>query len=278
MARYLDPKNDLVFKRLFGEHPHLLMSFLNAMLQFEDGSEITAIQYIPAELVPETPLKKLSIVDVRCTDSNGRQFIVEMQMEWTSAFMSRMLFNVSKTYVRQLQKSKHYVTLQPVYGLGILNQNFDDKTSQFYHHFEMSNRKNTEETIKGISIVLIELQKFVPEKWKDKKITALWLRFLKEMGDMDTEIPEDLKEDAIIREAVEICEEGGFTEEERAAYEAYWDAIRTEKSVIHSSYEEGREEERRRTVLNAYHEGITEEMMSKITGLSVADIKKIIKD
>lgn len=26
--RYLDPRNDLVFKRIFGEHPHILLSFL----------------------------------------------------------------------------------------------------------------------------------------------------------------------------------------------------------------------------------------------------------
>ncbi|MDR3188055.1 MAG: Rpn family recombination-promoting nuclease/putative transposase, partial [Prevotellaceae bacterium] len=32
MARYLDPKNDLTFKRIFGEHPDLLISFLNALM------------------------------------------------------------------------------------------------------------------------------------------------------------------------------------------------------------------------------------------------------
>jgi hypothetical protein len=35
MARYLDPRNDLPFKRIFGEHPDLLMSFLNALMPFE---------------------------------------------------------------------------------------------------------------------------------------------------------------------------------------------------------------------------------------------------
>ncbi|MDR1594914.1 MAG: Rpn family recombination-promoting nuclease/putative transposase, partial [Prevotellaceae bacterium] len=37
MGRYLDPKNDLPFKRIFGEHPELLMSFLNALMPFEKG-------------------------------------------------------------------------------------------------------------------------------------------------------------------------------------------------------------------------------------------------
>ncbi|MDR0711701.1 MAG: Rpn family recombination-promoting nuclease/putative transposase, partial [Prevotellaceae bacterium] len=36
MARYLDPKNDLTFKRIFGEHPDLLKSFLNALMPLEE--------------------------------------------------------------------------------------------------------------------------------------------------------------------------------------------------------------------------------------------------
>ena len=52
-----------------------------------------------------TPLKKNSIVDVRCRDQKGRQFIVEMQMIWTSEFKQRVLFNASKAYVRQLDHS-----------------------------------------------------------------------------------------------------------------------------------------------------------------------------
>ncbi|MDR1406896.1 MAG: Rpn family recombination-promoting nuclease/putative transposase, partial [Tannerella sp.] len=37
MAIYLDPKNDFVFKRIFGNHPGLLISFLNALMPFEPG-------------------------------------------------------------------------------------------------------------------------------------------------------------------------------------------------------------------------------------------------
>ena len=32
MPRYLDPKNDLTFKRVFGEHKHLCISLINSML------------------------------------------------------------------------------------------------------------------------------------------------------------------------------------------------------------------------------------------------------
>ena len=33
--KYLNPKADLTFKKVFGEHPDLMMSLLNALLPFE---------------------------------------------------------------------------------------------------------------------------------------------------------------------------------------------------------------------------------------------------
>lgn len=71
--KYLDPKADLTFKRVFGEHPDLVMSLLNALLPISVGQEITDIEYLPAEIVPDDPLCKNSIADVRCKDKLGRQ-------------------------------------------------------------------------------------------------------------------------------------------------------------------------------------------------------------
>ena len=94
--RYLDPKNDLTFKKVFGQHPHLLKSFLNAMLPLEEDQVIESLEYLPIELVPVIPLFKNTFVDVRCKDNKGRQFIVEMQMSWSNTFKQRVLFNASK--------------------------------------------------------------------------------------------------------------------------------------------------------------------------------------
>ena len=66
--RYLDPRADLTFKKVFGEHPDLVISFLNALLPFDDDNRVESVEYIPTELVPDNPLKKNSIVDVRCKD------------------------------------------------------------------------------------------------------------------------------------------------------------------------------------------------------------------
>ena len=82
--KYLDPKADLTFKKVFGEHPDLVISLLNALLPFKKKEEkVESVEYLTPELVPNNPLRKYSIVAVRCKDQLGRQFIVEMQMIWS---------------------------------------------------------------------------------------------------------------------------------------------------------------------------------------------------
>ena len=39
MSKYLDPKADLTFKKVFGEHRDLVVSFLNALLPFDSPEE-----------------------------------------------------------------------------------------------------------------------------------------------------------------------------------------------------------------------------------------------
>ena len=135
--KYLDPKADLTFKKVFGEHPDLVISLLNALLPFDKPEEeVVSVEYLPSELVPDNPLRKDSIVDVRCKDARGRQFIVEMQMVWSEMqmvwsqeFKMRVLFNASKAYVRQLGKGHDYELLQPVYSLNLVNEVFDRRWS-----------------------------------------------------------------------------------------------------------------------------------------------------
>ena len=231
MAKYLNPKNDLTFKRIFGEHPELLLNFLNAIMPFEEGRYIEELHYLSAEQVPDNPGKKNSIVDVKCIDNYKRQFIVEMQMLWDESFFNRVVFNASKAYVKQLNKSEDYDLLQPVYNLALVNENYDKKTNNFYHYYQIVNVANTDETIDGLQFVLVELLKFKPKTWADKKLAVLWLRFLNEVNEDLKELPKELLENEYIGKAAELCERAAFTPEELEKYEAYWDMIRVEKSI-----------------------------------------------
>ncbi len=137
MAKYLDPKADVTFKKVFGEHKNLVISLLNALLPLDPGKQVETIEYMTSEMVPETPFGKNSIVDVRCEETGGRKFIVEMQMEWFPDFMQRVLLNASKAYVRQLPKGDDYQLLQPVYSLNLVNHTFLPDMDGYYHYYHL---------------------------------------------------------------------------------------------------------------------------------------------
>ena len=235
--RYLDPKNDLTFKKVFGQHPHLLISFLNALLPLP--APIESIEYLPHELVPEVPLLKNSIVDVRCIDENGRQFIVEMQMLWTDSFKTRVLFNASKAYVQQLSRGREYKGIQPVYALSLINDIFEKDTPEFYHHYALVHQQDNNRRLEGLELVFVELPKFKPQTIQAKKMQVLWLRYLTEIKDNTEQISEDLLNDPSVSEALIYLQESAFSLAELAGYDRYWDSISVERTLIADFEEKG---------------------------------------
>lgn len=282
---YLDPKNGLVFKRVFGEHPHILRSFLNSLLPLDERQEIISLQYLPVELVPELPgILKNTLVDVRCTDNYGRQFIVEMQMLWTDSFTNRVLFNPSKAYIKQLDKGIEYKGLQPVYALSIVNEIFDKESSSWYHHYKLVHLENKEKTLEGLQLIFVELPKYKAKNYKEMKLNALWLRYLYELENTPDMISEDLLSVPEIAEAVELSKSSGYTKAQLEAYDKYWDSIRIEKTFIADAEARGKEEgliegefkgklEIAKSLLNSRKLTIYE--IAEVTGISVDDLKNL---
>lgn len=241
--RYLDPRADLTFKRIFGEHEDLVISLLNALLPLDDDHLVKTVEYIPVELVPDNPLKKNSIVDVRCFDQEGRQFLVEMQMIWSQEFMQRVLFNASKAYVRQLDKKQDYKLLQPVYSLNLVNDTFMHDIPDYYHHYDIVNVEHTDKRIDGLHLVFVELTKFEPHTFSERKMQVLWLRFLTEMGDV-RKVPQEFLDNPEVKKAVDILEESSYTDAQLNGYDKFWDIVRTERTYINSALRKGMAEGR----------------------------------
>ena len=57
--KYLDPKADLTFKKIFGEHKDLLISLLNALLPLKEDEQIESVEYLSPELVPDNYVGKM---------------------------------------------------------------------------------------------------------------------------------------------------------------------------------------------------------------------------
>jgi hypothetical protein len=50
--QYYDPKTDVVFKKVFGEHKNLAISLLDAVLQLDGKKRIKDLEYLPSEILP----------------------------------------------------------------------------------------------------------------------------------------------------------------------------------------------------------------------------------
>ena len=239
--KYSDPKADLTFKKIFGTHPDLLISLLNALLPLSEDQQIESIEYLPPELLPRTDELKNSIVDVLCKDIKGRRFCVEMQMEWSRAFKQRVLFNASKLYVSQAYSGGQYSELQPVYSLNLINDIFEHDVPDYCHNYQIVHDKYSKKVIEGLHFTFFELPKFTPHSIAEKRMTVLWLRFLTEINDRTQEVPAELLENPEISKALGELEISAFNESQLRAYDKFWDIVSTERTLQGDSFEDGKE-------------------------------------
>ena len=138
-------------------------------------------------------------------------------------------------------------------------------------------------TFKKIFGTFIELPKFTPQSMAEKRMAILWLRFLTEINSSTREAPSELLDNPEINKALEEVEVTAFTEDELRAYDRFWDTVRTEKTLQHDSYQEGRAEGRAEGELSKAKE-IARNMLSldipiatiaKVSGLDEEEIKKL---
>ena len=78
----IDPKIDYAFKRLFGmeRNRDLLIDLINAVLDLPPGEQVAEVEILNPFNPQESSSDKLSIVDIKARDQQGRHFNVEMQM------------------------------------------------------------------------------------------------------------------------------------------------------------------------------------------------------
>ena len=287
-GKYLNPKADLTFKKVFGEHEDLVMSLLNALLPLDEGKQIEHVEYLTPEMVPENPGKKNSVVDVRCRETGGRHFIVEMQMNWNNEFQQRVILNTAKAVVKQLGTNEDYSLLQPVYALNLINDvGFDAGPDEFYHDYAIVNVEHSDRIIEGLRFIFVELPKFKPQTIKERKMAVLWLRFLTEIDKDTEEAPAELLANPTTKKALKILEKSAYTEKELNAYEYYWDAVYNERGAIRHGYKQGHdrglvkgraEGEHNKALESARQmkaDDMPAELIAKYTGLTAKEIEQL---
>jgi len=236
---------------------------------------------------------------VRCTDSDGRQFIVEMQLDWDESFKSRVLFNASKAYVMQVEKAQKIKLIHPVFALNFVNDIFEKSPEMkdvYLHHYKIVNIIDTQKQIKGLEFLFVELPKFKPQNRAERKLHDLWLRFLTEINESTKEIPAELLGNEYIREAVGYMERSAYSREELDRYYQWRIDTMTSTAMLENAEAkgkeegraEGREEERQKanmerekdrknTALKMIEDGMSIENIIKYTALTPEQIEQLIK-
>ena len=99
---FADPRTNFIFKRIFNteERKHLLIGLLDALLQLDEAHRIVEVQRLRDDQRPAISELGQSILDVRCTDATGEQYVVKLQLFRVEEFEKHAVYNVAKTCAR----------------------------------------------------------------------------------------------------------------------------------------------------------------------------------
>lgn len=263
LTKFLDPKNDFAFKKIFGteKNKDILIHFLNDILAFSGNQEITEVRFLNPFLNPDALAKKQSIVDVLCQDKNGVKYIIEMQVAKSKGFEKRAQYYAAKAYSQQAQKGDEYHDLKEIIFIAIADcLIFPDKLDYKSDHIILD-RKNGDHDLKDFSFTFIELPKFNKPPEELSSMIEKWCYFFKHAEDTH---PDDLQKvigtDGVIKQAYHELDRYHWTEKELSLYEAELKRVRDNKAVMAQQLDDAKKEGKKEGIEEGKKEGIEEGM------------------
>ena len=285
--KFVDMKNDIAFKKVFGnsDKKNILISFLNAVLDFKDEKMIKDVDILNSYQLPKIKELKETILDIRATNQNNEKFIVEMQRKDLGDFDKRSEYYAAKTYVEQLEKGKSYSTLKKVYFIGIVNFKIFGNEHYVSRHWTVNKETGIQE-LDGVEFAFIELPKFKKKLNELKTITDKWVYFIKNARKMDM-IPKEFENIEEFQEAFKIANQYNWNKDEMEVYDYMIlkeidevNALKTaeKKGEIRGKIEgkiEGKKEREIEIAKNSLKQNLDIKTISLITGLTAEEIEDI---
>ena len=286
LSKFLDPKNDYAFKRIFGaeKNKDILIHFINDMLGFEGEQKIVTVQFLKTSQDPEIAYKKQSILDVLCTDQLGRQYIVEMQVAKTQGFEKRAQYYAAKAYAGQLNSGDDYHQLKEIIFLAITDfVMFPDKPHYKSDHVILDKR-SYDHDLRDFSFTFLELPKFNKGIDELSNRVEKWAYFFKYAIDTsEQDLARIAGSDEVIERAYEELNRFSWSEVELNTYEDEQKRLRDERAALAQKLleAEARGEARgeaKTCILIAQKlvaAGTPIPLISQCTGLSFAEIEAL---
>jgi predicted transposase/invertase (TIGR01784 family) len=243
ITRYLDPKNDLAFHKIFGSEKYksIPIDFLNAVFHLTGEDTIIDLEFLNPKQPPEIAARKESIVDVLVHDQRGIKYIIEMQVAKVEGFEKRAQYYAAKTYCAHFGVGHKYHDLKKVIFLAITDYIVFPKKADYKSDHVILDNKTYENDLKDFSFTFVELPKFSKTLDELQTIEDKWYYFLKH-ADESSNIAEILAHHPEIKEAYELLDRYYWNEAELHWYDKNIMNIADEKGIIDAAKNEGRNE------------------------------------
>lgn len=248
LHKYLNPKNDIAFKKIFGTEKNLdvLMVFLNDIF-VRTRNKIIEVELLSTIQIPELDIARYSVVDVMCKDQDGNRFIIEMQLAREAGFLKRTQYYAARAYIAQRKAGVKYKDLKEVICLAIcehplLPHSNEDSNSYISYH-QMMNIDRNEVQLKDFSYTFIELSKFNKSIHELSSLPDKWAYFFKHAeGLSEEDFAVLVKEYPEIERPFAALDSAYWTEDELSVYERIDTEIERLEDCLYTAKEEGREE------------------------------------
>ena len=275
-SRYLDPKNDLSFKKIFGEEKHkrIPIDFLNAVYHLTGDRKITYLEFLNPIQPPKVAARKESIVDVLVQDQRGSKYIVEMQVVKVEGFEKRAQYYAAKTYLAYFGKGKKYHDLKKVIFLAITDYLVFPKKERYKSDHLILDNLSHEHDLKDFSFTFVELPKFTKSLKELKSIEDKWYYFLKH-ADESNDIDEILADHPEIKEAYDVLDRYHWSEEELHYYEKLMMNEADMHGTLEAAKNEGRNEEKYQIAKALLKQGLSPNQIAMATRLTLEDIESL---
>ena len=264
-GRYADIMLDRWFKRSFKEYGNasrLMLLFLQALIP---ERRIASLTYTPEESTNQNQDGKSVRVDVECTDENGQRFMVEVQRSEQHDFFDRAVFNSTFAIQRQLREGAERFAFKPVYFIGIMRFSLHPDDKRFLYSYCLKEQETGETMTDDLHYIFLEVGKCssAPDASLVEKV-GYALNHLPSLdgkpAGFDGEIFDLLFSSADLH---------NFAPDDKIKY---LNDMTTERDIRNQiafakdkGFEEGRVEERERIITALRNQGVSEEIIAKVS-------------
>ena len=291
MARFIDPRVDWAFKRIFGSEDtkECLITFLNGL--FEDELVIKDVTFAKTEKLGLRPDDRGVVFDVYCVTNEGKHVIVEMQKKEQEYFADRALYYTARAIVQQGVRGIWDYHLAPVYTVCFMDFVSDSPVlKKFRTDLVLTDLQTRQQVSDRMRIVYLQLPLF--DKHTEAEcmdIFDCWIYIVKNMN-MFEQMPFSEKY-PVFRKLAEIGDLRKLSREELELYDEDIKNMRDiyatrkfdEKKGIEIGMAKGRaegraegmEKEKLATARRLLSMGLSDEQVATATELPLEEIQKM---